>query len=176
LGIVLLISAALVWYAGRHVHPRPAFAAIGYALTVIATPIVSGRLLAAVGDDRSSAKLARVIQNAGGDRVDVIGVSAFPTSLPFYLRRSVPVATATGEELTSTFIADYQERFRADSTSPLKPADSWRERVANCRIPTVFVARAGDTRFRAQLDAVLPLLAVEGHYAAYGPCAASSAR
>lgn len=176
LGIVLLVSATLVWYAGRRAHPRPALAVMGYALAVMTTPIVSGRLLAAVGDDRSSATLARVIQNAGGGRVDVMGVSAFPTSLPFYLRRTVPVATATGEELTSTFIADYQERFRADTASPLEPADSWRERVASCRIPTVFVARAGDRRFRAQLDAVLPLLAVEGHYAAYGPCAASSAR
>ncbi|HLZ46812.1 MAG TPA: glycosyltransferase family 39 protein [Gemmatimonadales bacterium] len=176
LGIVLLISAGLVWYAGRAVHSRPALAVMGYALVVIATPIVSGRLLAAVGEDRSAATLARVIHNSGGDRVAVMGVSAFPTSLPFYLRRTIPVATATGDELTSTFIADHQKDFRADSTGPLKPADAWRERIAHCRTPTVFVARAGDMRFRAQLDSVLPLLAVEGHYAAYGPCAASSAR
>jgi 4-amino-4-deoxy-L-arabinose transferase-like glycosyltransferase len=176
LGVVLLISAGLVWYAGRAVHPRPALAVMGYALVVIATPIVSGRLLAAVGEDRSAATLARVIHNTGGDRVAVVGVAAFPTSLPFYLRRTIPVATATGEELTSTFIADYQKDFRADSTGPLKPADAWRERIAHCRTPTVFVARAGDVRFRTQLDSVLPLLAVEGHYAAYGPCAASSAR
>ena len=174
LGIALLISAVLVWYASRARHPRPALAVMGYALIVMATPILSGRLLAAVGEDRSAAALARVIQNT--QATDVIGISAFPPSLPFYLRHPVLVATATGRELTSTFIADYQERFRTDPTSPLKPADYWRDRIARCEAPTVFVARAGDARVRAELDPLLPLLAVEGHYAAYGPCAASSGR
>jgi len=174
LGIALLISAALVWYAGRAERPRPALLMMGYALTVMATPIVSGKLLAAVGEDRSSATLARVIQNSGA--ADVVGVSAFPTSLPFYLRRTIPVATATGRELTSNFIADYYDRFRADSTSPLKPVDYWRDRVAHCVVPTVFVTRANDARRRSALDSLLPLLAVEGLSAAYGPCAASSAR
>jgi len=181
LGIALLASAIMVWYAGRGAHPRPALAVMGYALIVIAMPIVSGRLLAAVGEDRSAATLARVIQNVrprveGAQDVEVVGVSAFPTSLPFYLRRPIAVATATAQELTSNFIVDYQERFRADSASPLKPADYWRERARTCRTPTVFVARANDARLRAELDPVLPLLAVEGQYAAYGPCAASSAR
>jgi 4-amino-4-deoxy-L-arabinose transferase-like glycosyltransferase len=181
LGIALLISAALVWYAGRVAHPRPALAVMGYALTVMAMPIVSGRLLAAVGEDRSSATLARVIQNVrpmaeGVEDVEVVGVAAFPTSLPFYLRRPIPVATATARELTSNFVVDYQEQFRRDSTSPLRPADYWRGRARECRTPAVFVARANDARVRAQLDSVLPLLAVEGKYAAYGPCAASSAR
>jgi len=174
IGIALLVSAALLWYAGRVERPRPALAVMGYALTVMAMPIVSGRLLAAVGEDRSAATLASVIENTGAS--DVLGVSAFPTSLPFYLRRPVLVATETGRELTSTFIADYVEQFRADSTSPLKPADYWRDRVANCRIRTVFVTRANDRRLRSELDRVLPLLAVEGQYAAYGPCAESSAR
>src|SRR3989441_968189 len=181
LGIALLISAALVWYAGRSPRPRPALTVMGYALTVMAMPIVSGQLLAAVGEDRSSATLARVIQNVrpmvkGVEDVEVVGVSAFPTSLPFYLRHQVLLATATARELTSNFVVDYQEQFRRDSASPLRPADSWRSRAHDCRTPAVFVARANDARVRAQLDSVLPLLAVEGKYAAYGPCAASSAR
>ena len=179
LGIALIVSALMVWWAGRGgpARPRPALAVMGYALTVIAMPIVSGRLLAAVGEDRSAATLARVIQNVmPREEVEVVGVAAFPTSLPFYLRRPIAVATATAQELTSNFIVDYQERFRADTASPLKPADYWRERARTCRTPTVFVARANDARLRAELDRVLPLLAVEGQYAAYGPCAASSAR
>jgi 4-amino-4-deoxy-L-arabinose transferase-like glycosyltransferase len=178
LGIALLISASLVWYAGRVERPRPALTIMGYALTVIAMPIVSGRLLAAVGEDRSSATIARVMQNAvpTGAEMEVVGVAAFPTSLPFYLRHQVLLATATARELTSNFVVDYHEQFRRDSTSPLRPADYWRARARDCRTPAVFVARANDTRVRAQLDSVLPLLAVEGKYAAYGPCAASSAR
>ena len=173
IGIAVLISAALVWYAGRPEHPRPALAVMGYALTVMVMPIVSGRLLAAIGEDRSAATLAGVIQNT---RSDVLGVSAFPTSLPFYLRHPIPVATETGRELTSTFIADHVEHFRADSTSPIQPVGSWRDLIANCHTPTVFVARANDRRIRRELDHLLPLLAVEGQYAAYGPCAGSSAR
>src|SRR5206468_5690321 len=110
LGIALLTSAALVWYAGRTAQPRPALAVMGYALIVTATPILSGRLLTAVGEDRSAAALARVIQNT--QATDVIGISAFPPSLPFYLRHPVLVATATGWELTSAFVAYCQERFR----------------------------------------------------------------
>ncbi len=174
LGVALLGSAALVWYAGRPAYPRPALTVMGYALVMVALPLVSGRLLDAVGEDRSAVRLARVIQNSGTN--DVVAIAAFPTSLPFYLRHPIPVATATGRELTSTFIADHHDQMRALPGSPLKPAEYWRERVADCRTPTVFVARANDTRVRAQLDPLLPLLAVEGQYAAYGPCAASSAR
>ena len=181
LGIALLISAALVWYAGRVERPRPALVVMGYALTVMAVPIVSGQLLAAVGEDRSSAAIARVIQNVrptveGMEHVEVVGVSAFPTSLAFYLRHQVLLASATARELTSNFVIDYQEQFRQGGASPLRPADYWRDRAHDCRTPAVFVARANDARIRAQLDSVLPLLAVEGKYAAYGPCAASSAR
>jgi 4-amino-4-deoxy-L-arabinose transferase-like glycosyltransferase len=177
LGVALLVSAALVWIGGRPApgRPRPSLAIMGYALVVMTIPIVSGQLLAAVGDDRSAATLARIIQNTG-PATEVLGISAYPPSLPFYLRRTIPVATATGRELTSNFIADYHERFRAWPGSPLKPADYWRERLARCPVPTVFVTRTGDTPTRTALETVIPLLAVEGTYAAYGPCVASSAR
>jgi len=100
----------------------------------------------------------------------VLGVGAYPPSLPFYLRRTVPVATATGRELTSNWIADQQEAFRARPGSPLKPAESWREVLATCPEPTVFVARSGDRDIRAALAAHLPLIAEEGRFVAYGPC------
>jgi hypothetical protein len=147
---------------------------MGYALPVIMIPIVSGRLLDAIGDDRSSRTLARVIQNAGA--VDVVGVAAYPPSLPFYLRRTFPVATPAGRELTSNFIADHYEKYRAVPESPLKPVDYWRERLRACTTPTAFVTRSGDRPARAALDSVVPLLAVEERYVAYGPCAASSAQ
>ena len=176
LGVALVISAALIWYAGRPVRLRPALGMMGYTIVVLTIPFVSHRLRVAIGEDRSAKTLAQVIESSGRGSTAVLGISAFPPSLPFYLRRPVPVATANGRELTSTFIADYQEQFRTDSASPLRPADYWRARARDCRTPTVFVARADDARLRAQLDPLVPLLAVEGQYAAYGPCAASSAR
>src|SRR5258707_10158852 len=132
LGIALLISAALVGYAGRVARPRPALVVMGYALTVMAMPIVSGRLLAAVGEDRSSAAIARVIQNVrpaveGVEDVEVVGVSAFPTSLPFYLRHQVRLASAPAREPTSNFVIGFQEQFRQGTSSPLRPAPYWRD-------------------------------------------------
>jgi 4-amino-4-deoxy-L-arabinose transferase-like glycosyltransferase len=176
LGIALLVSAALVWFAGAPQRQRPHLGVTGYALVVMAIPIVSGQLLTAVGEDRSALTLAQLIENTQRGPTEILGISAFPPSLPFYLRRTISVATSTGRELTSNFIADYYERFRAAPGSPFKPLDSWRERLAHCTVPTVFITRTGDASTRAELDARLPLLAIEGRYAAYGPCAASSAR
>jgi 4-amino-4-deoxy-L-arabinose transferase-like glycosyltransferase len=168
LGIALLVSAALVWLGVR--RSQPTLGATGYALVVMTIPLVSGRLLDAVGDDRSAATLAHVIRNTQAPGTRVLGVFAYPPSLPFYLRETVNVATATGRELTSNFIADYVDQFRALPGSPLKPADYWREVLARCPEPTVLVIRTGDVAIRAALDSVLPLLVVQGRYSAYGPC------
>jgi len=155
---------------------QPILGATGYALVVMTIVLTSRPLLAAVGDDRSAATLAQVIRNTQGTTARVLGIAAFPPSLPFYLGETVDVATPTGRELTSNFIADYAEVFRASPGSPLKPADYWREVLARCPQPTVFITRTGDVATRAVLDSTLTLLAVQGRYAAYGPCAASSVR
>ena len=173
LGIALLASAALVWLAVR--RAQLILGVTGYALVVMTIPFVSGQLLAAVGEDRSAATLAQVIRNTQGPHPRVLGISAFPPSLPFYLGETVAVATATGRELTSNFIADYVDDFRALPGSPLRPAAYWREVLAHCPQATVFITRTGDAATRAALDSALTLLVVQGRYAAYGPCAASSA-
>ena len=174
LGVVLFVSAACV-VVGALVR-RPRAVIVGYAMVVMAIPLVSGRLLAAVGDDRSAAGLARATAAALGQgssssaTTAVLGVLAYPPSLPFYLGRPVAVATATGVELTSNYIADYQDRYRDVPGSPLLPEGYWREALARCPLPTVFVATAANREARAELAAALPLLALDGHYAVYGPC------
>jgi len=100
----------------------------------------------------------------------VLGVLAYAPSLPFYLGRPIAVATETGRELTSNYIADNVERFRSLSGSPLLPAGYWREALARCPMATVFLTGAGHREARAALSAALPLLAADDHYAAYGPC------
>jgi hypothetical protein len=102
----------------------------------------------------------------------VLAVSAYPPSLPFYLQRQVPVATAHGRELTSNFIADYVDEYRVVPGSPLLPADAWQSVLAECREPTVFVTRPVDRHVRDAL-AFLPLLYQNGRYVAYGPCTPS---
>lgn len=163
LAAALLVSAALVALAAR--RGSLPLAAAGYALVTLALPFASGPLLRAVGEDRSAHALATAIPG----RAAVVAIAAYPPSLPFYLRRQIFVATAHARELTSNYIADYADHYRAVPASPLLPADAWRDRLARCSDPTVFVARAGDRGARAAL-AQLPLLFADGHYAAYGPC------
>jgi len=100
----------------------------------------------------------------------VLGILAYPPSLAFYLGRPVAVATPTGVELTSNYIADYQDRYRDVTGSPLLPEGYWREALSRCPLPTVFVTTAANRAARAVLAAALPLIAADGHYAAYGPC------
>ena len=171
LGVVALCSAALVGLGALARRPRTIL--FGYAVVVMTIPFLSGRLLAAVGEDRSSGAVANataVALRESGSSGSVMGVLAYPPSLPFYLRRIVPVATATGAELTSNYIADNVERFRSAPGSPLLPAGYWREALARCAVPTVFLTSAGNRDARAGLGAALPLLVSDDHYAAYGPC------
>ena len=164
LAVALLVSAALVALAAR--RTSLVLAGCGYAVPVIVLPLAVAGLLRAVGIDRSAYALATAVRDQS-----VVAVAAYPPSLPFYLGRAVPVATAHARELTSNFIADYADHYRTVPGSPLLAADAWRERLARCPEPTVFVVRAGDKDARAALSS-LPLLFADSHYAAYGPCPA----
>jgi 4-amino-4-deoxy-L-arabinose transferase-like glycosyltransferase len=174
LGLVLAASGLVVALAAR--RDRPSLGVAAYAAVVIAIPIAGGTLLRAVGDDRSSAPVTDAVQSAlshaaaAGAPAQVLGVAAFIPSLPFYLRRTIPVATVAGGELTSTYIADYADRFRTVPGSPLLPADAWRDVLTRCPIPTIFLTRSGDREARSVLHGALPLLGEDIRFAAYGPC------
>lgn len=171
LGIVALCSAALV-ALGTLVR-RPRISLLGYAVVVMAIPFLSRSLLVAVGQDRSSAAVANAtaaaLQHTAGTGA-VLGVMAYPPSLPFYLGRPIAVATSTGVELTSNYIADHAEGLRSRAGSPLLPEGYWRDALVRCPVPTVFLVGSGNVAVRTALAGTLPLLAADGHYAAYGPC------
>jgi 4-amino-4-deoxy-L-arabinose transferase-like glycosyltransferase len=167
LGIVLLVSAACAAVAAA--RRWTGFAVLGYAMVVMALPFAAAPLLAAVGDDRSAAMLSAAIRAAVGTQGRVLGVAAYPPSLPFYLGGTIAVATTGAEELTSNYIARYYDRLRRLPDSPLRPADSWMAVLENCPAPTVFVTRADNGSVRTRL-AGLPLLIDDGRYTAYGPC------
>lgn len=166
IAVTLLASAALVMLAVR--RSDLTLAAAGYAVVVLTIPLVAADLLRAVGEDRSAAALAHAVRGRA-----VLAVSAYPPSLPFYLQRQVPVATAHGRELTSNFIADYVDEYRVVPGTPLLPADAWQSVLAECREPTVFVTRPVDRHVTEAL-ASLPLLFQSGRYVAYGPCTPTS--
>jgi len=163
LGLTLLVAAGLVAVGVR--RGRKTLVAAAYGLAVASIPFAGAPLLDAVGDDRSAFALAAALRDKGV----VVGVGAYPPSLPFYLRRPMYVATETGRELTSTFIADYVERLRFQDGSPLLSGAVWAALRDTCAQPTVFVFRANDRDRRAAMTD-LPLLYEDGRYAAYGPC------
>jgi len=170
-GTALALSVALAGSAVglglAALSRRRDLGALAYALPGLVLPVASQSLMAAVGDDRSSAALAAAIAPALAGGV-LFGVATFPPSLPFYLRHSMLVATGDGHELTSTYVVTYLGTLRGP-TSPLKGPNEWRRALDNCPAPTVFVVPAGDTAVRRSF-AELPVIADDGHNVAFGPC------
>lgn len=145
--------------------------AAALALPVPAVAFLGMGVMGAIGQQRSSRGLAAAIEQAAPG-APVVLAGTYPTSLRWYLDRPIQLATATGRETTSNYVAARLEEFRALPGSPLLPADGWRDALTRCAQPTVFVARRRTTA-DTLLATVLPLIAVGGadvRHAAYGPC------
>jgi hypothetical protein len=78
----------------------------------------------------------------------VISFQAFQTSLPFYLRRPVPLLSGTAGELTSNYICSQRARFGGDAN--LMPPRALRTILASGE-PVYVIARP------AQLDRIAQL-------------------
>ncbi|MEJ2237725.1 MAG: glycosyltransferase family 39 protein [Gemmatimonadales bacterium] len=107
LGIACLVSGLLGWFVANNRN------ALAFALTipVAAIPISSRRLMTEIGRERSTVEIARVIDRAAGTDARIVGINAFPPSLPFYLRRTIFLSSADGSEITSNFIISRFDRF-----------------------------------------------------------------
>jgi 4-amino-4-deoxy-L-arabinose transferase-like glycosyltransferase len=187
-----LAGAALTTFGSRfRRRPSPALAApgrsprqtgaalllAGLVLPMAAMPALFVPLLDEIAGHRSSRAAAAAILPRLSPGAEVVAIHAFPPSLPFYLRRTLLVATPRGRELTSNYvIAYFQKWIAADPRrTPLRPADWWRRALAACDHPLVFVTWADDAATRAQLAAAgLPEIVANDRMAAYGPCTAGS--
>jgi len=141
-----------------------------FALPTVVLALGLQGVIAALGEHRSTRTLAAGIRNATPPASRVVGVGAYPPSLPFYLDSRVMLSTVHGVELTSNYIKDNVARLRDVPDSSLRPPRWWRSEMENCRTPTVFVVRAEAAVKRAALSERLPLLVETPRYAAYGPC------
>jgi 4-amino-4-deoxy-L-arabinose transferase-like glycosyltransferase len=146
---------------------------LALALPVAAIPLASARLMREIGRERSSAELAGAIAKVLPPGSDVAAIGTLPLSLPFYLRRTVLLATATGAELTSNYLTRHADAWRLAAGSPLRPADWWLDAAKQCGRARVFVTLASDAATRTVLAAQVPLLIETPKYAAYGPCVSS---
>jgi 4-amino-4-deoxy-L-arabinose transferase-like glycosyltransferase len=181
LAVAFSLGAALVFLGvaqGRRRRPHGATTAAalllaGLVLPMAALPAVLLPLLAEIGSHRSSRDAAAAIAPRLSPGAEVVAVHAFPPSLPFYLRRTLLVATPRGRELTSNYVITYFQKWIAAEPrdTPLRPTDWWRGALAACDHPLVFVTWADDDADRATLAAAgLPLIVANDRMAAYGPC------
>jgi len=167
LGAVCLLAATLV-IAG--IRSR-GLVMLGLSLPIAAISIIGANLMGAIGTDRSTRDLASAIDELAGPEVQVVTIESFPTSLPFYLRRPVVVATDDGSELTSNYLFRHFDAWKDAPT--IRPADWWREALLECRRPRAFVTSVRAESARRELAAALPTIAVTRKYVAYGPCGVS---
>ncbi len=168
-GVACLAGAAAGWLGRR----RREALVLALSIPVTAIPVSSPVLMDAIGRERSAMEIAHVIRTVAPDHVLVVGVQAFPLSLPFYLQKTILLSTEDGSELTSNYIARHFDTLAHDSPHILG-ADWWREMLLACAQPAVFVVGSDDTTNRATLGAMLELLVDTGEYAAYGPCSATN--
>jgi len=110
------------------------------------------------------------IEGARAAQTEVVAVGTYPPSLPFYLRRPLTLATADGSELTSNYVLRHHREMTRFPDTSLRPPDWWRDAVAFCGAPRIFIVDATAEAVRAELRQSLPLLAEARGVAAYGPC------
>jgi 4-amino-4-deoxy-L-arabinose transferase-like glycosyltransferase len=163
-------AAGATGFRGR---PGAALLLAGLVLPMAAMPALLVPLLDEIAGHRSSRAAAAAIAPRLGPGAEVVAVHAFPPSLPFYLRRTLLVATPRGRELTSNYVIAYFRKWIAADPrlTPLRPSDWWRQALAACDHPLVFVTWADDAATRAELAAAgLPQIVANDRMAAYGPC------
>jgi hypothetical protein len=95
--LVLVLVVIAVWSQSR----RLAFAAFVVSPFLLATLWFGP--WARIAEERSSRELAAAV-DALAPGADVACVWCFPTSLPFYLGRTIDVVSARGGELTSNYL------------------------------------------------------------------------
>lgn len=163
-GVIAAAAAGVVIWAHR---VEATF--IMLTLPAAAVPVTSTRLMDAIGADRSSRELAVQINRRLPSEADVVGIRAYPLSLPFYLRRPLILSSPDGRELTSNYLVRTWQDW-SDFSPRIRPPDWWLDTLASCVRPSAFVVRRDNLEVRDLLARRLPLIHEDRKYAAYGPC------
>ncbi len=145
-----------------------------FAASTLLLPITGSSLVGAIAADRSARDLATAIRATAPPRALVLGVEAFPPSLPFYLEETIWLASERGGELTSNYVARYADRLRTQPSSTLISLEDWLPAVDRCDVPIMVIVRSEDQTRRRMLEARLPLIVATRRYVAYGPCSGSA--
>lgn len=166
-GLAAILGGIGAWLSAA----RREWALFALALPAAALPLLFVPVLATMGDAFSARDLAVAVAPYLTPGMEVVGVRAFPTSLPFYLGRTLLVVGPRGRELTSNYIVDSYPKWLQAPGTPLRPLEWWQGALAACGHPMLFVVHREDRENRAVLaGAGLPLRYTDNDFAAYGPC------
>lgn len=168
LGGGLVVAAVLTLSARRF----KTIGILGLAFMPIALILGGQGLFEALGNRRSARDLSQIIKETAPADVRIIGINAFPPSLPYYLETDIELATFFGTELKSNYIVDYLEELRERPGTTLRPSNWWYDELKQCLTPTIYIlsARSGWEPHREALEKALPLLYRNHLYRVYGPC------
>ena len=166
LGALCVVSGAAAWiFAARRDRTL-----IALALPVAAIPVIAMPLMRVIGSERSSRALADAIAPFVPEHAEIVAIATYPLSLPFYLRRTLTLATPDGRELTSNYVMRRLAALREAPGSTLRPADWWEGALVECDRPRLFVVGVDDRAARQRLATLLALRGQSGKVAIYGPC------
>lgn len=167
-GVLLAGGGAVAWVCAR----RRGLALVALSLPVVLLPSVMTPLLVDLARSRSGQDLAAALRPHLTPDTRIVGIETFSPSFTFYLGRPIHLSSATGEPLrTNHLVHSYATWVSLDDSSTLHPAGWWRQALASCSEPTVFLL---ESRFQADELALqiagLPVLFTNGRLTAMGPC------
>jgi 4-amino-4-deoxy-L-arabinose transferase-like glycosyltransferase len=168
LGLAWSLAGLVALFSSRSL--LRAFCAL--TLPPMALLLLSAPLNDAVGERRSARALARELARSPAAASELVAVETFPASLPFYLDRTLVVASTDGAPLRSNYVLRRYAQQVGDSAPLRSPA--WLDRVvSDCATPRTFVLRNSNSELAARLAAAGRRAFSGGRdLVVYGPCAA----
>jgi 4-amino-4-deoxy-L-arabinose transferase-like glycosyltransferase len=165
-GAAACVGAVIAWMGVRGRHN---LAMVGLALPLMAFPVVSAPLMEAVAADRSTRYLAAEIELRLTPDTDLMWIESYAPGVSFYLERTIPVATADGNELRSNYILRNSHAF-FDDEGLLRPLEAAERAVSTCEGPQIFLL---STKSRDLGDVIeesgIPPLVRSRRWTAFGP-------
>jgi 4-amino-4-deoxy-L-arabinose transferase-like glycosyltransferase len=166
IGIVALAGGVVAWFA---MPSRRRLAVFGLSLPLVGIPVAAAPVLEAVAESRSARGLARAVAPHIGPETELLWVESYAAGLSFYLRRTIPVASADGDEFRSNYILRNSELF-LDDAGLLRPLASAESAVEECRGDQIFLLGTGSRDLGDVIEASgIEQLAENRRWMAFGP-------
>ena len=120
------------------------FLVIALTLPVLEIPLAANPLLQAIGEMRSTRTLVTGIARWVHPDTQLIAISEYESTLPFYLHRPIDVVSQDGAELTSNYMLRHFADWSVRPNSTLH-SFAWSQRqLGSCCPPTMFFVRTRD--------------------------------